>query len=284
MGTADDCVQGDRGVVSAWNFIAAIPTWQRQAACRGQGPDEFFQERRPGNNAVSAAARRVCAVCPVLAECLDYGLEEIGGIWGGVGESQRRAFVRARRSRPHGPDEARGCSCTWCQLLRVHLARLDGDGEALIDSNGTGATHGRRVTYNRGCRCEDGGCLWSASATAQALTRAKVDTSQHWSDHAGYHGDYGAARDAADRAAVTVLAARLGPLFAHLAGTDVATVVQACEVVIDERIAKSRRPRPHAEPSAAPDLAVAESPAVPPPSPLPFASPDPTGHGRTMAA
>jgi WhiB family redox-sensing transcriptional regulator len=41
-----------------------------------------------------AAAKRICADCPVRRECLEYALRvrEPFGIWGGLNESERRAI------------------------------------------------------------------------------------------------------------------------------------------------------------------------------------------------
>lgn len=70
------------------------PEWHRQAACRGMGANLFFPEN--GMNADGAAARKVCAGCPVRAECREAGMAEVYGIWGGMGG-------RERRERRNGP-------------------------------------------------------------------------------------------------------------------------------------------------------------------------------------
>ena len=64
------------------------------ASCRGMGPAMFFPSRIEDVK----AAQRVCAACPVAAECLDYAManNERFGIWGGTSERQR---LRLRRSR-----------------------------------------------------------------------------------------------------------------------------------------------------------------------------------------
>ena len=68
------------------------PQWRSQAACRGLDPELFFPKRgeRVG------AAKAVCARCPVCAECLELGLEEHLGVWGGTTEYERRR-IRQRR-------------------------------------------------------------------------------------------------------------------------------------------------------------------------------------------
>lgn len=45
--------------------------WMRSGACRGKDPDWFFPTRGQDNYHRLAVA--CCAVCPVKAECLDYG-------------------------------------------------------------------------------------------------------------------------------------------------------------------------------------------------------------------
>nr|WP_236653713.1 WhiB family transcriptional regulator [Streptacidiphilus melanogenes] len=45
------------------------------------------------------AAKRVCAACPVLAQCREYALEcaEEYGVWGGLSENDRAGVLRGRR-------------------------------------------------------------------------------------------------------------------------------------------------------------------------------------------
>ena len=59
-------------------------TWRDQAMCRDTDPDIFFPRvRRAGSNGKRAgeladhiaAAKRICATCPVDLECLDYALQ-----------------------------------------------------------------------------------------------------------------------------------------------------------------------------------------------------------------
>jgi WhiB family redox-sensing transcriptional regulator len=44
-----------------------------------------------------SAAKRICGDCPVRRECLDYAMRvrEPFGIWGGLNETERRAFTGA---------------------------------------------------------------------------------------------------------------------------------------------------------------------------------------------
>lgn len=70
--------------------------WYHSAACTGMDTEVFFDDSAAG----LAAARRVCAGCPVRQECLSDGarLEDAWGVWGGRSRRQRRSVgVRPRR-------------------------------------------------------------------------------------------------------------------------------------------------------------------------------------------
>lgn len=69
------------------------------AACRGLDPNLFIAER--GDADTIRQAKAVCNTCPVTTECLEYGLEEKHGIWGGLAEKQRRQ-IRQQRAREQG--------------------------------------------------------------------------------------------------------------------------------------------------------------------------------------
>jgi WhiB family redox-sensing transcriptional regulator len=69
------------------------PDWAADAACRGM-TDMFFAER--GDSGTIKRAKAVCAGCPVRDECLEYGLHERFGIWGGLAPKERREPKRAR--------------------------------------------------------------------------------------------------------------------------------------------------------------------------------------------
>jgi len=78
------------------NFPEAELDWQTDAACTNLPLEVFYPER----GVVSAVARRVCSSCEVRTACLEYALKhhEKYGIWGGLGETDRRALKRQRRS------------------------------------------------------------------------------------------------------------------------------------------------------------------------------------------
>jgi len=78
-------------------LLAAFrPAWMERAVCFGH-EDAFFPT--PGDRA--AAAKKLCASCPVRDTCLDYALTEgIGhGVWGGLTEAERARHPRAVKVR-----------------------------------------------------------------------------------------------------------------------------------------------------------------------------------------
>ncbi|WP_323187775.1 WhiB family transcriptional regulator [Streptomyces sp. NBC_01264] len=74
--------------------------WQGEAACRELGSRLFFHptgEERAEREARNAAAKDVCALCPVQRACLRHALEvgEPFGVWGGLTAHERRELRRA---------------------------------------------------------------------------------------------------------------------------------------------------------------------------------------------
>ena len=75
--------------------------WMQQATCRGLPLDLFFQDRNSDNRAkdltyAERKAKGYCARCPVRRECLEYGIEEDYGVWGGSLPSERKIGGTAR--------------------------------------------------------------------------------------------------------------------------------------------------------------------------------------------
>jgi len=82
-------------------FIARLPMplqeayeWQYEGACRDVDPETFFSpdaERGPRRAAREAAAKALCAVCPVIERCLRHAIsvKEPYGVWGGLNASER---------------------------------------------------------------------------------------------------------------------------------------------------------------------------------------------------
>lgn len=69
--------------------VPSIP-WADRAACQGQDPEDWMDDA-PGRP--TAAARAVCAACPVRAACLAHALahDEPWGMWGGLTTRERIA-------------------------------------------------------------------------------------------------------------------------------------------------------------------------------------------------
>lgn len=74
--------------------------WRMMAACLGMDPELFF----PGKGEALTPAKAVCASCPVRTECLDWGMEEGFGIWGGTSDRDRRKMRKERGLRVRGPN------------------------------------------------------------------------------------------------------------------------------------------------------------------------------------
>ena len=105
-------------------------TWQRQAACRHTDPALFFPERGTPVHRTIAAARRVCAGCPVQLDCRAYARHhhEPFGIWGGETERTRPRPPRACGTRPRRERDARIARLTREGLTAQEIAdRLDVD-------------------------------------------------------------------------------------------------------------------------------------------------------------
>lgn len=78
----------------------AVMEWLRAAACVGEDPELFFPVGTTGPALREAdAAKRVCARCPVSADCLSYalGTAQTAGVWGGTGEDERADLLRTAR-------------------------------------------------------------------------------------------------------------------------------------------------------------------------------------------
>ncbi len=74
--------------------------WRSQAACLGTDPELFYPaaEIGPVHDAQVAAAKAVCARCPVVAACLVGALARIPyGVAGGLTEDERRTLRRRDR-------------------------------------------------------------------------------------------------------------------------------------------------------------------------------------------
>ena len=68
--------------------------WQVRAACRNTDTEAFFNPdylRGRNKRAREAAAKAICAACPVREACLEWALHlgETHGVWGGMTPEER---------------------------------------------------------------------------------------------------------------------------------------------------------------------------------------------------
>jgi WhiB family redox-sensing transcriptional regulator len=68
--------------------------WYARGTCNGLDPDIFFLPeglRGSSKHAREAAAKAVCARCPVIGQCLQWALanREPYGVWGGQTPEER---------------------------------------------------------------------------------------------------------------------------------------------------------------------------------------------------
>lgn len=76
--------------------------WRERAICRNEDPELFFPIGQSGPALRQAErAKSHCRRCPVIEECLTWALEtgQDAGVWGGLGEDERRRVRRAGRRR-----------------------------------------------------------------------------------------------------------------------------------------------------------------------------------------
>lgn len=79
--------------------------WQLDGACRGADSNLFFHtdnERGMARATREQRAKAICRTCPVLDQCREHALavQEPYGIWGGLGEIERREMFRQQRRAP----------------------------------------------------------------------------------------------------------------------------------------------------------------------------------------
>ncbi len=74
------------------DLLGNAPEWQERALCPQTDPEAFFPEK--GGSVKDA--QRICALCEVKTECLEYALahDVRFGVWGGLSEHARRKLKR----------------------------------------------------------------------------------------------------------------------------------------------------------------------------------------------
>jgi WhiB family redox-sensing transcriptional regulator len=84
--------------------VADVWEWQLQGSCRDADPTLFFHpegERGPARRNRDAAAKAICAGCPVIEQCRQHALavREPYGVWGCLTEDEREAIYSGDRRR-----------------------------------------------------------------------------------------------------------------------------------------------------------------------------------------
>jgi len=73
--------------------------WRIRAACKDSDPALFFPVGTTGLAIDQIeSAKEVCTTCPCRQDCLDFALDtnQDAGVWGGLGEEERRVIRRQR--------------------------------------------------------------------------------------------------------------------------------------------------------------------------------------------
>lgn len=87
-------------------------TWREQAVCRpgsGHDPDLWFPDGH--DRQAIAVAQRLCATCPVIAECRAYAdtTRQEHGVWAGrcIGAGQKQSLTHCREGHEWNDDTIR---------------------------------------------------------------------------------------------------------------------------------------------------------------------------------
>ena len=73
--------------------------WRDDSACAGADADAFFPPSE--DESLAMAAKKICGLCPVQEQCLQYALatNQTEGVWGGMSSGDRRRLRRRMRDR-----------------------------------------------------------------------------------------------------------------------------------------------------------------------------------------
>lgn len=121
-----------------------MTSWFDRSLCKGKSPDLWFPPiESPNISQFYAVGRMVCDRCPVWEECLDYGKDEVFGMWGGLSPKERPIGGTAVQVlKLHGTIGRfrQGCNCEECSeaafaplpKLPLDLIPSDRSGEVVI--------------------------------------------------------------------------------------------------------------------------------------------------------
>lgn len=83
--------------MSEYHAFLQVPArfpWVEQSACRNTDIELFF----PPHGENGTKAKEICATCPVLEPCREWGIaNETHGIWGGLSMKERRALRKGTK-------------------------------------------------------------------------------------------------------------------------------------------------------------------------------------------
>lgn len=103
-------------------------SWRDQALCKNKNVDFWYPPLEAENTEqYHAIAREVCHVCPVWQECLQDGLNENWGMWGGLTTLERSVFKdKPKKTAWKGHATAtryrQGCRCVGCTDVHTYVA------------------------------------------------------------------------------------------------------------------------------------------------------------------
>lgn len=108
--------------------MIGTPDWISAALCTGKNGDIWFpplEADRP--EAYYHVARQVCNLCPVWQECLNLGIPETYGMWGGLTPQERLPLQKQGKElhlAEHGTSTRyrQGCLCKPCE--KAHSTRV----------------------------------------------------------------------------------------------------------------------------------------------------------------
>ncbi|MFD8562144.1 WhiB family transcriptional regulator [Streptosporangium canum] len=88
-------------------MLAAGPACQLADAALFTGPDVFETENETAQRRRQRKAKKICATCPAMAECLAYALAicPTEGVWAGRSATAIRAMARQMATGPDSEQE-----------------------------------------------------------------------------------------------------------------------------------------------------------------------------------
>lgn len=119
--------------------------WYGKAKCKGKHMDIWYPPMDANNpSQYYSVGKAICDRCPVWDMCLEQGMKEVWGMWGGLTPQERKAIddPKSPHLRDHGTIQRfrQGCSCDVCMdVAYVQLTPINSlfipfsDEELVID-------------------------------------------------------------------------------------------------------------------------------------------------------